>query len=264
MFDRTLIESAKGERSPDQAVPALVSTVLHALFVGGLLLAFVTGAAPEDVRKPIRAFMVGGDPAPPPPPPPPPPGNSSGPSIPVTETVEPDPVPVDDTFVAPTEVPREVPKVELPEADPNAEGGTSGGIEGGVEGGVVGGVVGGVIGGVVGGTPGGVLGGTLGGTGTGTGPRRVGGNVKPPVVVYRVEPDYTEEARKSRLQGIVIIEAIIDTDGNVTQARILKGLAGGLDASALTAVKQWKFRPGTLDGEPVPVIFDLMVRFRLQ
>ncbi|HSN68746.1 MAG TPA: energy transducer TonB [Thermoanaerobaculia bacterium] len=262
MFDRILIESGKRKKQPERAVPALVSAGLHALFVGGIMLAFVTGAAPHAVTEPIRAFMVGGDPAPPPPPPPPPPGSAAGSSIPVTETAE--PIPVDDAFVAPREVPREVPRADLPESAENAEGGTSAGVEGGVEGGVVGGVVGGVIGGVIGGTPGGTLGGTLGGTGTGTGPRRVGGNVKPPQVVYRVEPDYTEEARKSRLQGIVIIEAIIDINGNVTDARVLKGLAGGLDASALAAVRQWRFRPGTLDGDPVPVIFDLMVRFRLQ
>jgi protein TonB len=265
MFDRILIESGKHKRRPDRAVPAVVSAVVHAALVGGIMIAFATGAAPQAVTEPIRAFIVGGgDPAPPPPPPPPPPGSSAGPSIPVTETVEPEPTPVDETFVAPTEVPREVPKANLPESEANADGGTAGGISGGVEGGVVGGAIGGVIGGVVGGTPGGTLGGTLGGTGTGTGPRRVGGNVKPPTVVYRVEPDYTEEARKSRLQGIVIIEAIIDTQGNVTEARVLKGLAGGLDASALAAVRQWKFRPGTLDGKAVPVIFDLMVRFRLQ
>lgn len=265
MFDRILIESAKQKRSPERAVPALVSAVLHVLFVGGVMLAFLSGAAPQAVTEPIRAFMVGGgDPAPPPPPPPPPPGSSAGPSVPLTETAEPEPTPTDDTFVAPREVPREVPKASLPQSAENADGGMAGGVEGGVEGGVVGGVVGGVIGGVVGGTPGGVLGGTLGGTGTGTGPRRVGGNVKPPHVVYRVEPDYTEEARKSRLQGIVIIEAIIDIEGNVTEARVLKGLAGGLDTSALVAVRQWKFRPGTLEGRPVPVIFDLMVRFRLQ
>lgn len=265
MFDRILIESAKQKRRADRAVPAVVSAVVHAAAVGGVLLAFATGAAPEAVTKPIRAYLVGGgDPAPPPPPPPPPPGSSAGPSVPVTETIEPEPTPVDETFVAPKEVPREVPKANLPQSAEKADGGMAGGIEGGVEGGVVGGSIGGVIGGVIGGTPGGVLGGTLGGTGTGTGPRRVGGNVKPPVVVYRVEPDYTEEARKSRLQGIVIIEAIIDTEGNVTQARVLKGLAGGLDTSALAAVRQWKFRPGTLEGEPVPVIFDLMVRFRLQ
>lgn len=268
MFDRILIESARQKKSRDQAVSALVSATLHVLVIGAILFAVVSKAAPEVVQAPIRAFMVGNNPAPPPPPPPPPPGDSAGGSIPLTpepEPEEPEPTPVEETFVAPVEVPLETPKATLPTpTDAVADGGMAGGVDGGVQGGVVGGVVGGVIGGVIGGTPGGTLGGTIGGTGTGTGPLRPGGDIKPPVVVRRVEPEYTEAARKQRLQGIVIIEAVIDAEGNVTQARILKGLAGGLDESALKAVRQWKFRPGTLEGRPVPVIFDLMVRFRLQ
>lgn len=266
MFERVLIESSKKKSSKDAAVSAALSAAFHALLVGGIILGLVSRAVPDMVDEPIRAFLVGGNPAPPPPPPPPPPGGSTGPSVPVIEEPEipePDPVQVDPEFVAPTEFPIEIPETRMPPVE-NAEGGVIGGVEGGVEGGEVGGVVGGVIGGVIGGTLGGTLGGTIGGTGTGTGPLRVGGNVQAPKVVLRVEPDYTEDARKARLQGIVIIEAIIDTEGNVTQARILKGLAGGLDRSALEAVRKWKFEPGRKDGRPVPVIFDLMVRFRLQ
>ena len=133
---------------------------------------------------------------------------------------------------------------------------------GGVKGGVVGGVVGGVIGGVVGGTLGGELGGQLGATGDT--PVRVGGNVSAPTIVSRVEPDYTEIARKARISGIVIIEAVIDRQGNVTEARILKPLPMGLDQQALAAIKQWKFRPGRLNGQPVPVYYNLTVNFRLE
>jgi TonB family protein len=79
-----------------------------------------------------------------------------------------------------------------------------------------------------------------------------------------VEPVYTETARKARIEGIVIIETIIDRQGNVTDARMLKGLPLGLDQSALDAVKKWKFKPGTLNGQPVPVIFTLTVTFKLQ
>ena len=95
-------------------------------------------------------------------------------------------------------------------------------------------------------------------------PVRVGGNVKPPVSIKRVEPVYTEIARKARIEGIVIIEAIIDRNGNVTDARVLKPLPMGLDQAALDAVKQWKFKPGTLGNQPVPVIYNLTVNFRLQ
>lgn len=264
MFDRSLIESAKRKKSPDSALTTLISLGLHAAFVIVVGFALVTKAAPDVIQQPIRAFLVGSgnDPAPPPPPPPPPPGGGS----PATTVREPEPEPVTtrDSFIAPVEVPEDLPEPDVPASTSTGDGGQPGGVEGGVEGGEIGGVVGGVIGGVVGGTLGGRLGGTLGGTGTGTGPYRPGGNVLAPKIVYQVDPEYTEEARKARLQGIVIIEAIIDTNGNVTSARVLKGMAGGLDRSALAAVEQWRFKPGTMDGKPVPVIFDLMVRFRLQ
>jgi protein TonB len=62
----------------------------------------------------------------------------------------------------------------------------------------------------------------------------------------------------------VIVETIIDGNGNVTDVRVLKGLPMGLDASAIDAVKKWKFKPGTLNGQPVPVIFTLTVNFTVQ
>ncbi len=93
-------------------------------------------------------------------------------------------------------------------------------------------------------------------------PLRVGGDVKAPVVINRVEPIYTVMARKSRISGIVILEAIIDHTGVVKDAQVLKPLPYGLDQAALDAVKQWKFRPGTLNGQPVDVIFNLTVNFR--
>ncbi|MCU1227738.1 MAG: uncharacterized protein JWO97_622, partial [Acidobacteria bacterium] len=141
------------------------------------------------------------------------------------------------------------------------------------------GVLGGEIGGVKGGVVGGVVGGTVGGTGTGkegegtggvetppaapAGPMRVGGDVKAPVVTRRVEPTYPEVARKARVAGVVVVEAIIDKQGNVDQVRILKGLPMGLSAEAEDAVRKWKFRPGTLNGQPVDVIFSLTVTFTL-
>jgi protein TonB len=127
--------------------------------------------------------------------------------------------------------------------------------------------VGGVVGGVVGGTLGGQLGGQIGGTGTSLdSPVRVGGNVKAPTIIEstRVDPVYSEVARRAKIQGIVIIEAVIDRQGNVTEARVLKPLPMGLDDAALRAVKQWKFRPGTLNGQPVPVYYNLTVNFRIE
>jgi TonB family protein len=96
------------------------------------------------------------------------------------------------------------------------------------------------------------------------GPIRVGGDVQPPVKVSAPSPQYTEIARKARIQGVVIVEAIIDKSGSVTNVKILKGLPMGLDSAAADAVKKWKFKPATLNGKPVAVIYNLTVNFRLQ
>ena len=96
------------------------------------------------------------------------------------------------------------------------------------------------------------------------GPIRVGGDVQPPVKVSAPSPQYTEIARKARIQGVVIVEAIIDKQGSVTNVKVLKGLPMGLDTAAADAVKKWKFKPATLNGKPVAVIYNLTVNFRLQ
>ena len=92
------------------------------------------------------------------------------------------------------------------------------------------------------------------------GPLKVGGDVKAPVVINRVEPVYPEKAKKNGISGIVIVEAVIDKTGHVASAEAIKPLPFGVDAAVLDAVKQWTFRPGTLNGEPVDVIFDFTVR----
>lgn len=251
MFDSSLIESANLQRTKGAFTTQLISFAVHAAAITALVLAGMYASGNEDlIERPIQGFIVGS--APPPPPPPPPPAGSRGetpkPKTPVVEQKR------REQFIAPTDTAQKLPEVELEEK--LGAKGVPGGVEGGVEGGVVGGVVGGVAGGVVGGQ--------LGGTGTGTGPLRVGGDVKAPEVVYRVDPPYTEPARRSRVQGVVVLEAIIDREGNVTDVRVIKPLPEGLDEAARRAVLQWKFRPGTRNGVPVPVIFSLTVSFRLQ
>ncbi len=97
-----------------------------------------------------------------------------------------------------------------------------------------------------------------------TGPIRVGGDVKPPKKVHYPSPQYTEIARKARITGVVIVEAIIDKQGSVTNVKVLKGLPMGLDQAAAEAVRKWKFEPATLNGKPVAVIYNLTVNFQLQ
>jgi TonB family protein len=96
-----------------------------------------------------------------------------------------------------------------------------------------------------------------------SGAYRVGGDVKAPRLVHRVTPLYSEAARRDRISGIVIAEAVVGKDGRVKDAIVLKGLPDGLSEAALAAIKQWEFEPGTRNGEPVDVIFNLTTNFKL-
>jgi TonB family protein len=95
-------------------------------------------------------------------------------------------------------------------------------------------------------------------------PIRVGGGVKAPVAIRKFEPPYTEVARRNRVAGIVIVEGIIRRTGRLTDVRVLKGLPDGLDESAVNTLKQWRFRPASLNGIPVSVYYNLTVNFRLE
>ena len=97
-----------------------------------------------------------------------------------------------------------------------------------------------------------------------SGPLFVTGDVKKPVKISDVQPQYTEIARKARIQGVVILQTIIDKQGNITEVKTLKGLPMGLSEAAVAAVEKWKFEPATLNGKPVAVYFNLTVNFQLQ
>ena len=96
------------------------------------------------------------------------------------------------------------------------------------------------------------------------GPMQISGNVLAPVRIYSPDPHYPEEARHARVQGVVILQTIIDTLGNVTDVRVLKGLPSGLTEAAVEAVSSWRFKPATLDGQPVAVYYLVTVSFSVQ
>lgn len=95
-------------------------------------------------------------------------------------------------------------------------------------------------------------------------PRMVGGDVKAPRKVSAPPPQYTKKARKARVQGVVIVQAVIDPKGNVAEVKVLKGLEKGLSEQAVAAIRTWKFEPATLHGEPIAVYYNLTVNFRLE
>jgi TonB family protein len=92
---------------------------------------------------------------------------------------------------------------------------------------------------------------------------RAGGAVKAPTLLYRREPEYTEEARKAKLQGTVLLSVVVGEDGQARDIRVSRPLGLGLDESAVAAVSQWKFSPGTMAGMPVAVATSIEVNFRL-
>jgi TonB family protein len=124
-----------------------------------------------------------------------------------------------------------------------------------------GGIGSGKGGGVGSGTGGGVGPGEGGGIGGGV--YRAGNGVSKPELIHKVEPEYSEEARKAKFQGVVTLYIVVDQNGNAINAKVMKGLGLGLDEKALEAVKQWKFKPGYKDGKPVAVAATVEVNFRL-
>ncbi len=91
----------------------------------------------------------------------------------------------------------------------------------------------------------------------------IGGSVTMPHILSRAEPQYSEEARKAKLQGSVFVSLVIDASGTPTQIAILRPLGMGLDEAAIAAVSQWKFSPATRNGTPVPVFTHIEMNFHL-
>ena len=119
--------------------------------------------------------------------------------------------------------------------------------------------------------------GSGGGVGSGTGPGvgpghgggygggayRVGGGVSAPKVLYDPDPEYSEEARKAKFQGTVVLWLVVAPDGKTQQIKVQRSLGMGLDEKAIEAVRQWRFEPSKLNGQPVPVQINVEVNFRL-
>jgi len=93
---------------------------------------------------------------------------------------------------------------------------------------------------------------------------QIGGGVTPPVVITEIKPDYSDDARKARVQGTVELVIIVQTDGTAKLERVAQSLGYGLDQKAIEAVTRWKFLPGKKDGVPVPTRIGVAVNFSLR
>jgi TonB family protein len=92
---------------------------------------------------------------------------------------------------------------------------------------------------------------------------QVGGGVAAPKLIYGVDPEFSDEARRAKFQGICIVTLIVDAQGNPQRVHVAGHLGMGLDERAVAAVKQYKFKPATLGGRPVPVQVNVEVDFRI-
>jgi periplasmic protein TonB len=101
------------------------------------------------------------------------------------------------------------------------------------------------------------------GGGFGGGAYRVGGGVSAPRAVYSPDPEYSEEARKAKYQGTVVLWVVVGPDGRVHDLKVQRSLGLGLDEKALEAVRTWKFDPARKDGQAVAVQLNIEVSFRL-
>jgi protein TonB len=250
MFD--LIQGTVDRPFHDRTTaPAAVSILVHVTVLGlvfTLPFLYVTNQLPEVPA--VMAFVAGTEtttPAPPPPPPPPAPA-----AKPMQAPVETKSVATPTLSVAPIEAPTEI------RSEPPATEVMTGG-EGGVEGGVIGGVVGGVVGGLVASPPPSP---PPPPPPPPAGPVRIGGQIKAPALLRRVEPIYPDMAVLAKVTGVVILEATVGIDGAVTSVRVLQS-RGVLDKAAIDAVKQWHYSPLVLNDIPTSFVLTVTLNFAL-
>jgi len=243
MFDEMVVSSPHPTRTK-KPMTVFLSAVIQIAFLGILIL--IPLIYTEALPKTMMATMLT---APPPPPPPPPP-----PAAVQVVKVRPQVHLMDaGKLMQPKVIPKEV-EIIKEDAEPDVATGMTGGVPGGVAGGSMGGVLGGVIGGMGAAPP--------PPKPHQTGPLRVGGNVQAARIVNRVQPVYPPLARQTRISGTVRLHAIIGKDGAITSLEVMSGHPL-LQQAALDAVRQWRYQPTLLNGEPVDVDTTIDVIFSL-
>lgn len=240
MFNDLVISGSNSTKT-HKSWTVVVSTIIQAALLGILILIplIYTEALPKGM---LTTFIV-----PPPPPPPPPPPAIQRIVKPVVHIIK------NGQMMAPTVIPK---KIEMIKEDPTPpDVGVSNGVVGGVAGGSAGGVLGGIIGGVGGGPP-------PPPPPKAKGPVRVGGNVIAANLLRQVQPIYPPIAKTAHISGTVVLHAIISKDGTIEQLEYISG-PPLLMKNAMDAVRQWRYRPTMLNGEPVEVDTTVSVVFTL-
>jgi protein TonB len=242
MFEDSLLESG-GRLKTRRGRTTTFAIILEIALIGVMVLLplIFTEALP---KQQLMTFLV----APPPPPPPPPPAAAP---VKIVKQIQTDIV--NGALRTPTKIPQKVQMIKEDEAPPQM---AATGVVGGVPGGIPGGQMGGVIGGIISSTPVAV-------PKVATPQRvRVSAGVTSGLLVRRVQPNYPPLARQARIQGTVVLHAVISKDGSIENLTLVSGHPM-LAPAAIEAVKQWKYKPYLLNGEPVEVDTEVQVNFTL-
>lgn len=248
MFEDSLLESGGRNSRLHRRGPwaTLASFLLQFALIGVLVLIplIYTEALP---RQQLMGYLV----APPPPPPPPPPPAA----VQVVKVVKVQTEIDNNQLKAPTQIPKKIAMIREDEAPPPSNG-VVGGVMGGIPGGQAGGVVGGVLGSIVSAAPTAIP--------KAATPTRikVSQGVTSGLLVRKVQPNYPPLAKQARIAGAVVLQAVIGKDGTIQNLRAVSGHPM-LIQSAIDAVRQWKYKPYYLNGEPVEVDTQVTVNFTL-
>jgi periplasmic protein TonB len=243
MFEDSLIESG-GKLKTKRGRTSAVAFLLEVMIIGVMVL--IPLIFTEALPKGQMMFLLV---APPPPPPPPPPAAAP---VHIVKQIQSDII--NGELRTPTKIPKKVlENLKEDEAPPQM---AVTGVVGGVPGGVPGGSMGGVIGSVLSSTPVAV-------PKIATPTRvRVSSGVSTGLLIRKVPPTYPPLARQARIQGVVILQAQISKEGNIQNLQLISGHPM-LAPAAIEAVKQWKYKPYLLNGEPVEVDTQVQVNFTL-
>src|ERR1700731_4918562 len=242
MFEDSLLESG-GRLKTKRGRTTTFAIILEIAMIGVMVLIplIFTEALP---KQQLMTSLI----APPPPPPPPPPAAAP---VKMVKQIQTDIV--NGALRTPTKIPQKIQMVKEDEAPPQM---AAAGVVGGVPGGIPGGQMGGVIGGIINSTPVAV-------PKVATPQRvRVSAGVTSGLLVRRVNPNYPPLARQARIQGTVVLHAVISKDGAIENLTLVSGHPM-LAPAAIDAVKQWKYKPYLLNGEPVEVDTEVQVNFTL-
>jgi protein TonB len=249
LFGDSLLERSGGQRR--RRTWATILSLIGQCFLVGLLLLVPLLYTDVLPKQELVTFLI----APAPPPPPPPPAAPPSAKVKVVKVASEF---VNGQLRAPSRIPTKIEMIKEPQAPPPAKGGVVGGVPGGIPGGQMGGLIGGIISSLarVPAVP------KL----FSPPPRpirvRVSQGVTRGLLIYKVEPPYPTLARQARVQGAVVLKAIIDLRGNIENLQLVSGHPM-LAPAAINAVKQWRYRPYLLNGIPVEVETTITINFQL-